>query len=285
LGRSTGLYRGLRPFLRAIISAPTEEMAMKWMRFSHEGREGFGLLEGDDVVVHSGDMFASSQPTGERVPVSTIDWRTPCQPTKMLALWNNFRAAAEKNGWAQPTEPLYFVKTPNSHAAHGAPIPVPPGDVGRVAYEGELAIVIGRRAKAVSVADAPAFIFGYTCANDVTAIELLFRDTSFPQWTRAKGFDGFGVFGPVIETTFDVGTANVRTTVAGRERQNYALADMFFSPAELVSRLSHDMTLEVGDVILCGTSLGVLPMKPGSTVEIEIDGIGRLVNVYGTGVA
>jgi 2-keto-4-pentenoate hydratase/2-oxohepta-3-ene-1,7-dioic acid hydratase in catechol pathway len=84
----------------------------------------------------------------------------------------------------------------------------------------------------------------------------------------------------VIETAFDVASASVRTTVAGRERQNYALADMFFNPAELVSRLSHDMTLEVGDVILCGTSLGVLPMKPGSTVEVSIDGIGTLSNVY-----
>ena len=254
---------------------------MKWMRFVRDGRAGFGLLEGDEVAVHGGDMFGSPQLTGERLAVSGIEWLTPCQPTKMLALWNNFRAAAEKNGWAPPTEPLYFVKTPNSHAPHGASIPVPAGEVGRVAYEGELAIVIARRAKAVAVADAPAFIFGYTCANDVTAIELLFRDPSFPQWTRAKGFDGFGVFGPVIETAFDVASASVRTTVAGRERQNYALADMFFSPAELVSRLSHDMTLEAGDVILCGTSLGVLPMKPGGTVEVEIDGIGRLVNVYG----
>jgi 2-keto-4-pentenoate hydratase/2-oxohepta-3-ene-1,7-dioic acid hydratase in catechol pathway len=254
---------------------------MKWLRFAHDGRSGFGLLEGDEVAVHAGEMFASPQPTGERVAADSIEWLTPCRPSKMLALWNNFRAAAEKNGWAQPAEPLYFVKTPNSYTAHGAPIPVPAGDVGRIAYEGELAIVIGRRARAVSVADAPAFIFGYACANDVTAIELLHRDPSFPQWTRAKGFDGFGVFGPVIETAFDASAAKVRTTVAGRERQNYALSDMFFNPAELVSRLSHDMTLEVGDVILCGTSLGVLPMKPGSTVEVEIDGIGRLVNTYG----
>jgi 2-keto-4-pentenoate hydratase/2-oxohepta-3-ene-1,7-dioic acid hydratase in catechol pathway len=254
---------------------------MKWLRFRVDGRGAFGVLDGDEVAVHSGDLFTSPHPTGERIAVAAIEWLTPCQPSKMLALWNNFRAAAEKNGWAQPAEPLYFVKTPNSYNAHGAPIPVPGSDVGRVAYEGELAVVIGRRARAVSVADAPSHIFGYTCANDVTAIELLFRDASFPQWTRAKGFDGFGVFGPVIETAFDVRTASVRTTVAGRERQNYALSDMFFSPAELVSRISHDMTLEVGDVILCGTSLGVLPMKPGSTVEVTIDGIGTLANTYG----
>jgi 2-keto-4-pentenoate hydratase/2-oxohepta-3-ene-1,7-dioic acid hydratase in catechol pathway len=149
-----------------------------------------------------------------------------------------------------------------------------------VAYEGELAIVIGRQARQVSVDDAPAHILGYTCANDVTAIELLNRDPSFAQWSRAKGFDGFGVFGPVIDTDFDPSTGHVITRVDGRERQNYPLADMFFSPAELVSLLSKDVTLEAGDVILCGTSLGVLPMKPGARVEIMIEGIGTLANVY-----
>ena len=134
--------------------------------------------------------------------------------------------------------------------------------------------------RAVSVADAPAHIFGYTCANDVTAMELLQRDPSFPQWARAKSFDGFGAFGPVIETDFDVASATLRTLVNGRERQHYALSDMFFGPHELVSRLSFDMTLEPGDLILCGTSLGVLPMKPGSWVEVVVDGIGALRNAY-----
>jgi 2-keto-4-pentenoate hydratase/2-oxohepta-3-ene-1,7-dioic acid hydratase in catechol pathway len=178
-------------------------------------------------------------------------------------------------------EPLYFLKAPNSFAAHGQAIAALRPDAGRVAYEGELAVVIGRRAKAVTPEQAAAHIFGYSCANDLTAIELLQRDPAFPQWTRAKGFDGFGIVGPVIETDFDPTTASVRTRVDGRERQNYPLADMIFAPHALVARLSHDMTLEPGDVILCGTSLGVLPIKPGSTVEIEIDGIGRLVNRYG----
>ncbi len=254
---------------------------MKWMRCRQDGRDLFGLLEGDRLAVHNGDLFGEAHPTGERIDLTGAQWLTPCQPTKMLALWNNFRAAAEKNGWAIPAEPLYFVKTPNSFAAHGQAIPALEPEVGRVAYEGELAIVIGRRAKNVAPELAAAHIFGYACANDLTAMELLQRDPSFPQWTRAKGFDGFGVFGPVIETDFDPAKASLRTLVGGRERQNYPLADMIFAPHELVSRLSHDMTLEPGDVILCGTSLGVLPMKPGTTVEIEIDGIGRLVNTYG----
>jgi 2-keto-4-pentenoate hydratase/2-oxohepta-3-ene-1,7-dioic acid hydratase in catechol pathway len=254
--------------------------AMKWMRFQHRGAGHIGVLDGERVEVHEGNMFDGPRATGEHLSVAELEWTTPCMPGKMIGLWNNFAAAAEKNGWSRPAEPLYFLKAPNSFTPHLANVPAPSGYDGRVAYEGELAIVIGRRARAVPVAEAAAYIFGYTCANDVTAIELLQRDPSFPQWARAKGFDGFGAFGPVIETALDLTSAHLRTTVSGRERQNYPLADMFFGPSELVSRLSHDMTLEPGDVILCGTSLGVLPMKAGSVVEVEIDGIGLLRNTY-----
>ena len=248
------------------------------------GKPALGLLQGDDVLLHDGDLFTSPSATGERVPLAEIaaaDWLPPCVPGKIIGLWNNFRAAAAKNGWAEPAEPLYFLKSPASAAAHEAAIPAPPADVGRVAYEGELAVVIGRSARRIAREDAAACIFGYTCANDVTAMELLQRDPSFPQWTRAKSFDGFGAFGPWIDTAFDPASATLSTRVAGRERQNYALADMFFAPQELVWRLSQDMTLLPGDVILCGTSLGVLPMKPGSTVEVEISGLALLRNLYG----
>ena len=256
---------------------------MKWMRFRHggvDGIEGFGVLDGTAVQVHTGDLFASPQATGQRLNVDGLEWLPPCRPAKVIGLWNNFRAAAEKNGWAEPAEPLWFLKATSSVVGHDAAIPAPTGYDGRVAYEGELAVVIGRRARAIAPADAAAHIFGYACANDVTAIELLQRDPSFPQWARAKSFDGFGAIGPVVETAFDAAGATLRTLVGGRERQNYALADMFFAPHELVSRLSFDMTLEPGDVILCGTSLGVLPMKPGSVVEIVIDGIGTLRNTF-----
>ena len=254
---------------------------MKWLRYRHAQRVGFGSLEGGAVCVHSGDLFGDRHPTGERISIDEIEWLMPCEPSKMIGLWNNFNALAEKNGWSRPPEPLYFLKAPSSHAAHGQTITAPPAEVGRIAYEGELAIVIGKTTRAVGVADALSHVFGYTCANDVTAIELLNRDPSFAQWTRAKSFDTFGVIGPVIETDFEIAQASVRTRVGGRERQNYPLSDMTWGPAELVSRLSHDMTLYAGDVILCGTSLGVLPMKPGTQVEVEIDGIGVLSNPFG----
>lgn len=253
---------------------------MKWLRFTSRGKSGFGTLDGNAIAIHSGDMFGVCGPTGECVAAADIEWLTPCVPGKMIGLWNNFRAAAEKNGWAIPAEPLYFLKGANSYCAHGQPILAPRSYDGRVIYEGELAIVIGRTASRVSEQDAPAHIFGYTCANDVTAMELIQRDPSFPQWARAKSFDTFGVFGPVIETGFDPARGEVLTLLNGRERQRYSLADMIFPPAKLVSLISQDMTLDPGDVILCGTSLGVLPMKPGTKVDVMIEGIGTLSNEY-----
>ena len=256
---------------------------MRWMRYTRPGHAGTGLgrVDGDSVEVFEGDLFGDARATGERLPLDGLAFAPPCRPGKIVGLWNNFRAAADKNGWPHPAEPLYFLKSPGSAAAHGQAIAALPPEVGRVAYEGELAVVIGRTARRGARDDAAGCIFGYCCANDVTAIELLQRDPSFAQWTRAKSFDGFCAFGPWIETEFDPARASLRTLVGGRERQNYALADMFFPPAELVWRLSQDMTLEPGDLILCGTSLGVLPMKPDSTVEVVIDGLGTLRNVYG----
>jgi 2-keto-4-pentenoate hydratase/2-oxohepta-3-ene-1,7-dioic acid hydratase in catechol pathway len=242
---------------------------MRWGRVEFEGEVAFGTVEGDQLLAHEGDMFAGARPTGRRIPLAGARWLTPCAPSKMLALWNNFHAAASKNGWAIPAEPLYFCKTPNSFSAHGALVSAPAHYDGRVVYEGELGIVIGQ----------DQGIFGYCCVNDITALDLIGKDPSFPQWVRAKSFDGFGAFGPVIATGIDPMALSVRTLVNGRERQNYPLSDIIFAPAELVRLISREITLEPGDVIACGTSLGVLPMRPGTEVEIAIDGIGALRTV------
>lgn len=251
-----------------------------WIRFQYQSQTSFGILEGNTVAVHSGDTFYQPQPTGERVALADVTLLTPCVPTKMVALWNNFHALAAKLGQAIPSEPLYFLKSNSSFHPHGAPIRVPTSYAGKVVYEGELGVVIGKQCRQVSVCDAPAHIFGYTCINDVTAAELLNKDASFAQWTRAKSFDTFGVFGPVIATDVDPATLTVRTILNDQERQNYPVADMIFSPAQLVSLISQDMTLEPGDIIACGTSVGVGSMKPGSDVSIIIDGIGTLRNRY-----
>ena len=252
----------------------------QWIRYIHAGSIGFGALEGASIKVHAGDMFNHPQPTGATVELTAVEVLTPTTAGKMVALWNNFHALAAKLGNPTPAEPLYFIKANNSYLATGKTIRVPPTYSGKVVYEGELGIVIGQTCRAVSAADAPKHIFGYTCINDVTATELLNRDKTFAQWTRAKSFDTFGVFGPVVVTGLDPLKLTVKTLLNGQERQNYPVSDMVFPPAQLVSLISQDMTLDPGDVIACGTSVGVGSMKPGSIVSIVIDGIGELTNRF-----
>lgn len=252
-----------------------------WLRFEHHGVAGFGAVEGDWVLEHEGDLLDRPAPTGRRMALADVQITLPCTPTKFLALWNNDHAQAEKQGFAIPAEPLYFIKASSSYLGHGQTIEVPSSYDGRVVYEGELGLVIGKVCKDLSVDEAEQAIFGVTCVNDVTAIDLLSKDPSFAQWTRAKSQDSFGVFGPVITTGLDLGALRVRTLVNGRERQNFPCSGMIFSPAQIVSALSRDMTLMPGDLIACGTSLGVLPMKPGTVVEVAIDGVGVLRNTFG----
>ncbi len=251
----------------------------RWLRFNHAGKLGFGTLEGDRIHERHGDMFGSSEPTGTVLPLSDVRLLTPSAPTKVIALWNNFHALADKMSLAPPEEPLYFLKAPNSYLDPDEPIRKPSCD-GKVVFEGELGIVIGKTCTAVSRAQALDHVFGYTCANDVTVADIINRDPGFAQWVRAKSFDTFCPFGPVIATGLDPATLTVRTLLNGDVRQDYPISDMRFSVEQLVSGISADMTLYPGDVILCGTSIGVGSMKPGSLVEVEIAGIGKLSNRF-----
>ena len=251
-----------------------------WLRFSAAGTEHFGTLDGDRVAVWHGDMFADPQPTDLGFPLADVRILAPCRPGKMIGLWNNFHERAAKEGLQAPDHPLYFLKANSCFAAHGEAIRRPPGYAGMVVFEAELGIVIGRRASCIDVAAAPDAIFGYTCVNDVTARDLMRLDPAFVHWTRAKSFDSFGAFGPAIATGLNPADLHVRAVISGEERQNYPVSDMFFSPAEIVSRISHDMTLEPGDVIACGTSVGAGALAEGDTVEVVIDGVGRLVNRF-----
>ncbi|SFM86868.1 2-keto-4-pentenoate hydratase/2-oxohepta-3-ene-1,7-dioic acid hydratase (catechol pathway) [Variovorax sp. OV329] len=253
----------------------------RWLRFRHAGKTSFGVLHGNTVHEWQGDMFGACSPSGVILTVAEIELLTPTLPSKVIALWNNFKALGEKLQLAVPAEPLYLVKTPNSYLATKQTIR-PPVSGGKVVFEGELGIVIGKTATAVSEADALDHVFGYTCANDVTVADILNRDASFAQWVRAKGFDTFCPMGPVVATGLDPATLTVTTLLDGQIRQHYPVSDMRFSVAQLVSLISMDMTLFPGDVILCGTSIGVGSMKAGSSVEVEIDGIGRLSNPYGS---
>lgn len=253
----------------------------QWIRFRHQDQTGFGTLSGQDIVVHHGDMFDSPKANGKTLSLADVELLAPTTPSKVIALWNNFHALAAKLDVAEPAEPLYLLKAPTTVTAPNAVVRRPVSYEGKVVYEGELAIVIGKTCSNVSVADADAYIYGYTCVNDITAADILDKDPTFRQWARAKGFDDFCPFGPAIVTGIDPSTLTVRTILNGSERQSYKISDMIFSAQELVSKISHDMTLLPGDIIACGTSLGVGAMKdPVNKVTVAIEGVGELTNEY-----
>lgn len=252
-----------------------------WVRFEHAGRMGFGTLLDASIAVHTGSMFDGPQETGETLALDSVRLLAPATPSKMLGLWNNFHALAAKIKSPIPAEPLYFLKNPGSFAGPDDVVTRPASYEGKVVYEGELGIVIGTTIRDATRQEAASAIFGYTIVNDLTAADILARDPTFAQWTRAKGFDGFGPFGPAIATGLDPAALVVKTRVNGEERQNYPIADMVFPAAQLVAKVSSDMTLRPGDIISCGTSLGAGSLKlPENVVEVEIEGIGVLRNRF-----
>ena len=253
-----------------------------WVRFARsDGSEGFGTLDepAGVIAVHAGDLFAAPTPTGESLPRDTVRLLAPTRPGKFIGLWNNFHELAAKTGAAAPDTPLWFLKAGTSLLDPEGTIRPPAGYSGKVLYEGELGLVIGRRCREADEAEAGAAIFGMTVVNDVTALDILTADPSFPQWARAKSCDSFGPAGPAIATGLDWSALRVRVALDGRVRQDYPLADMIIPPARIVALISREVTLEPGDLIACGTSVGALPMRPGMTVEVTIDGIGTLRNV------
>lgn len=252
-----------------------------WLRFRHHDKISFGTVDGEQITEYAGDLFARPETTGRKPEFAEVELLPPVSPSKIIALWNNFHALSAKLGVPEPSEPLYLLKAPSSITAPGTTVHRPPSYDGKIVWEGELAIVIGKTCRGVSPDEAGEHIFGYTCVNDLTAADLIGKDKTFAQWARAKSFDGFCPFGPVIATGLDPASLTVRTIVNGTERQSYPISDMIFSAAELVSKLSHDMTLLPGDLICCGTSLGVGSIKePISSLIVSIDGIGELRNEF-----
>ena len=210
----------------------------QWLRFSHNNLVRIGTLESGAITVYSGNLFDAPTATGETIKLADVDILTPCDPTKIVALWNNNLSLAHKLGLSKPEHPLYILKGPNTFLAAGQPIKQPPLYDGRVVYEAELGVVIGKTCSYVTEEAANDYIFGYTCFNDVTAVSLLNTDPTFPQWVRAKGFDTFGVFGPVIDTQVNPSELTIRAELNGRERQNYPVSELFYSPQELVSHIA-----------------------------------------------
>lgn len=250
---------------------------MKVVRFSYESNILFGILDGEEVVVLKGDPIGYGfEPTQQRVPVTKISLLAPVIPrSKIVGVGLNYRDhIAEFDGVAHE-EPLLFLKPNTSVIGPGDPILLPSG-AGRVDFEGELAIVIGKVAKDVAASRARDYIFGYTLANDVSSRTLQKRDG---QWARAKGFDTFCPLGPAIETELEI-TDDLRlvSKLNGEVKQDEALGQMLFKIPEIVAFVSSAFTLLPGDVILTGTPSGVGAIKDSDVVEIEIEGIGRLRN-------
>ena len=252
----------------------------QWIRFDYQEKTAIGTLTGDAVSEYKGRLFDNPQPTGRSIPFADVQLNAPLVPHSIFALWNNFHERAQKEGQTLPNVPLYFMKPLTSVIGPGQTIYRPRGHHGRVIFEAELGIVVGSTCREVSEEEAGKYIFGYTCVNDVTAIEFLFEDKAFQQWTRCKGFDTFTPLGPWITTEIDPDGLQIMALQGDEVRQDYPVSDMIFSPMKIVSLMSHYHTLSPGDLICCGTSVGARTMKPGTRIDIVIPGIGKLSNPF-----
>ena len=253
---------------------------MRIVRFTAGEDPAYGVLEDDGQVIAEivGDpLYQGISFTGRRVPLDSVRLLAPVIPrSKVIGIGRNYADHAREMGNEIPTRPMVFL-IPNT-AVVGPDDPVViPAITSEVSYEGELAVVIGRIAKSVPKERAGEVIFGYTCANDVTARDFQREDG---QWARAKGMDTFCPLGPAIATDLDVSNVRLVTRVDGEVRQDGATADLIFDIPTLIEYLSQAFTLLPGDVILTGTPAGVGLVEHGSRVEIEIDGIGTLGNSF-----
>ena len=249
-----------------------------WIRFTNNNIESFGTLDGNDITVYEGNLFDNPIETDLKLKIEDVTLTNPCKPSKMIALWNNYQSLATEKGLSKPKNPLYLNKAISCIIDQGENIIRPKTYSENIFFEGELGIVIGRSCKDVAVKDIENYIFGYTCINDVTAMDLVKKDPTFDQWTRSKSYDTFGIFGPCITNDIDPMSLSVKTTVDGKVKQDYKTSDMFFNVYEIVSFLSHDMTLNPGDIIACGTNSGLGPMVSGETVTVSVSSIGKVVN-------
>lgn len=249
---------------------------MRIVRFSKDGRVGFGALENDDSIkVIDTHPFGEIDFTGDQLRVADVRLVAPVLPSKIIAIGKNYAEHAREMGGEPPAEPVIFSKPSTAVVGPGDAIAYPEKLSSQVDYEGELAVVIGRYCHQVPAARAADVILGYTCANDVTARDLQKRDG---QWTRAKGFDTFCPIGPWIETEADPSDLAVQTRVNGELRQDGRTSQLLHPVPELIEYVSEVMTLLPGDVLLTGTPAGVGPLAVGDEVTVTVEGVGSLTN-------
>jgi len=244
---------------------------MRIIRVRHQGRSFYAAITSPETVRC---LNAEENLPGD-IPLAEVELLPLVRPSKVVCVGLNYHDHARELGLRVPEEPVIFLKPPSSVIGPGEAI-VMPACSNRVDYEAELALVIGKKARFVSESEALQHVFGFTCANDVTARDLQQIDG---QWTRAKSFDSFCPVGPWIETHVeDLRALGLRAVVNGETRQKGSTQDMIFPPARLVSFISRVMTLLPGDLILTGTPAGIGPLADGDEVSIEIDQVGYLLN-------
>jgi 2-keto-4-pentenoate hydratase/2-oxohepta-3-ene-1,7-dioic acid hydratase in catechol pathway len=245
------------------------------------GAPAYGLVEGDGegavVAQLDGAPFDGVRQTGERTPLSDVTLLAPVDPSKVVAFGRNYAEHAKELGNEVPAIPIVFLKPSTSVVGPDAEVAYP-ALTSDLHYEGELAVVIGRRCTAVAPEQAMDFVFGYTVGNDLTMRDI---QKSEGQWTRGKGFDGACPLGPWVETDVDPSGLSLRSTVNGELRQDGTTADMLRDVAGCVSWVSQAMTLLPGDVVLTGTPAGVGSLQRGDEVSVTIEGIGTLTNRIG----
>jgi 2-keto-4-pentenoate hydratase/2-oxohepta-3-ene-1,7-dioic acid hydratase in catechol pathway len=249
---------------------------MKIVRVDSEVDDiAYGAVEPEGIRLYRGTPLVAWEPTETLLSWDEARLLAPVIPTKIVAAGKNYIDHATEMDSDVPERPLIFLKPPTSVIGPLQPVRYPP-DTNELHHEAELAVVIGKVARDVAIEDVGPHILGYTAANDVTARDI---QRSESQWTRAKGFDTFCPLGPAIDTELDpLEGLSIIARVNGEIRQSGSTSDLVFGVGELVSYISRVMTLLPGDVILTGTPAGVGPVEPGDTMEVEIEGIGVLVN-------
>lgn len=249
---------------------------MKFARFEVFGQMHYGQVIGDSIHVIKGDIFNEYELLEEKYVISDVKLLAPVMPGKVIGVGLNFFAHIgeyHKNPKI-PEDPVIFMVSPSSIIGPDEAIEIPHPDH-ETHHEAELTIVVGKTCKEVTVEEAPQYIFGYTCGNDVSDRDLQKQDR---QWSRAKSYHTFKPIGPYIETELDPDNVLVKSRVNGEKRQDGNTKDMIRKANELVSFISTVMTLEPGDIIMTGTPEGVGPIVSGDICEIEVSGIGVLRN-------
>ena len=247
----------------------------KYIRYRAGAQAAYGILDGDTVRQLEGDLFDGRPETGVTHSLSEVQLLVPCQPTKILAVGLNYKSHIGSR--PQPSEPEVFYMPVSALQDPGAPIVIPPGATD-VHYEGELVVVIGKRASKLSKEEARDAIFGVACGNDVSDRTWQHGPKRDLQWWRAKGSDTFAPLGPAIATGIDYGNLLLETRLNGEVVQKQYTSDLIFDCPSIVSWISTWVTLIPGDVIYTGTPGSTRKMSPGDTVEVEIEGIGVLRN-------